>query len=116
MDTDGPNSIALQRVFDNLESAVTHLENGDLLVFTIPEGVPAHMVAEFRRHAGPMIQRLREEAKRDFAVLVLTGGVQAEVLRAGDGGSLYWRLAKDQIGFRTELNELKATVAKLINK
>lgn len=111
--SDGPDSIQMQHVLDNIEAAVTHLQDGDLMVIKMGDQVSPRDVDNFRRQLVPTIERIRTETKRNFSVIVLTGPLEVEVMR---NESAYYRLAKEQIAFRTELNEVKATIAKLINE
>lgn len=101
---DERSTVQMDVMLDNIESAVTHLKDGDLLTFTIPDGIPMQVIDRFMAHLAPRIDEVRVQTGRRFGVLVLTGGLEVELVK-GD---------RDYNRLRTELEEVKQTLAKLL--
>lgn len=109
------DTIHVIKALDNIESRLSNVQDGDFLVVTFPAYLASQEVERFAQQLHKRVEEIRRHTKRQFGVLLLVEGVTVDVVRKHTDRE-YWRLAKAQVAMQTELNELKAEVAKLIKK
>lgn len=99
------DNIHVIKALGNIESKMHNLQDGDFLVITVPNHIPAQVIERFSQQLQPRVDEIRQHTGRKFGVLLFVEGVTVEVVRHD----------REYTRLKTELEELKQTVAKLIN-